>query len=109
MVQFLRSGAYAPDHFLNVAIARAYSLPGSSSYAQSLSLALNVFSELCVSANGRPHDPVLDGFHMSLEGLGKIAEKFQHRFSLLLAMVQVPAVFQSISPYQRVTFKSKAC
>ena len=43
---------------------------------------------------------------MSLEGLGKIADKFQHRFSLLFAMVQVPAVVQSLSPYQRVTFKS---
>ena len=88
MVQFLRR-AYSPDHFLNVAIARAYSLPGSSSYAHRLSSALNVFSDLFVSANGRPHEPMLDGFHMLLEGLGKIAFKFQHRFSLLLASVQV--------------------
>ena len=60
-----------------------------------------------MSANGRPHEPMLDGFHMSLEDLGKIADKFQQRFSLLLAMVQVPGVVQSLSPYQRpVTFKS---
>ena len=49
-----------------------------------LSSALNVFSELYASANGRPHEPILDGFHMSLEGLGKIADKFQHSFFLLL-------------------------
>ena len=106
MVQFLRRAYYAPDHFLNIAIARAYLVPASSSYAHSLSSALNVFSELYASANGRPHEPILDGFHMSLEGLGKIADKFQHSFSLLLAMVQVPGVVQSLSPYQRVTFKS---
>ena len=64
-------------------------------------MALNVFSDLYVSANGRPHEPMLDGFHMSLEGLGKIAHKFQHRFSLLLAMVQAPGVVQCLSPYQR--------
>ena len=106
MVQFLRR-AYAPDYFLTIAIDRAYSVPGSSNYACRLSSALNVFSELYVIANGRPHEPMLDSFHMSLEGLGKIiADKFQQRFSLLLAMVQVPGVVQSLSPYQRVTFKS---
>ena len=47
-----------------------------------------------MSANGRPHEPMLDGFHMLLEGLGKIADKFQQHFSLLLAMVQVPGVVQ---------------
>ena len=105
MVQFFRR-AYAPDHFLNIAIGRAYSVPaGSSSYAHRLSLALNnVFSDLFVSANGRPHEPMLDGFHMSLEGLGKIAFKFQHRFSLLLDSAQVRDVVQCLSPYQRVTF-----
>ena len=41
-------------------------------------------------------------FIMSLEGLGKIADKFQHRFSLLLAMVQVPGVVQCLSfPHTR--------
>ena len=55
MVQFLRR-AYVPDHFLNIAIARAYLVPASSSsYAHSLPSALNVFSELYASANGRPH------------------------------------------------------
>ena len=47
----------APDHFLNLAIAKAHSIPGSSRYAHRLSSAINVFSDLFLRANGRPHDP----------------------------------------------------
>ena len=64
-------------------------------------MALNVFSDLYVSANGRPHEPMLDGFHMSLEGLGLIADKFQHRFSLLLAIWSKFRVLSSAFPHTR--------
>ena len=72
--------------------------PGLSHFAYKISSAVADFAELFVQANRRGHNPLLDGFVMSPDGLVKITFRFQHRYALLLTSVQARDVVQFLSP-----------
>ena len=102
---------YPPTHRFACALAGLQATPMlanlQSEYGRRLHSAVDQYGSLFQAANERPHDPIVDGFELSPQGLMAKSTKFQYAARAMATTIAKRAIRPLMSLGQTVGFKAQ--
>ena len=99
--------SFTPTHMVSRALETICADPNSSDYARRLHDAVGSFHQLYCDAMGRPHDPVIDGFEMTVKGLALKRHKFMRWVAALNQKVELRKLPPMLTPAQKAGFEAQ--